>query len=130
MTSSCMNNYARWLVDHNKVISFINNLNRYIQDRRFNSDRHMNNLISIFKDILRIYLFVIHFNFPILNRFFIVFRRISFELFDQSGKQSFTDPSSFGESFVSIWVGLNKTKWKLMNIDRFLLLFLVYLHNL
>ena len=73
------------------------------------------------------YLLPIDCNFCSYYSIFIVLWRICLKLFDESRKQFFTNPSTFGESFVSVGIRSDESEWKAMNVFWFLF-FVVFLH--
>ena len=67
MPSSSVHNYAGRLVDNQKLLRLVNNLDRQVKNWRLNSDRNMHNLVPIFQDIVRGDYFAIDPDVSVLN---------------------------------------------------------------
>ena len=89
----------------------------------------MNDLITIFKHVIGLYLLIVDCDHPIFDSILIVFSRIGLEHLHECGQQFFANPSPLGKCPVDMRVGLYESKGVYMNIVGALLLRLVVLHG-
>lgn len=113
-----MDNQARWLANDHVIFRFLYDFNRQVETGRFRSDRSMNDQIPIFKHIITSYLRVIHHNHSVQDTLFVIFRRIRFELLDQSSQQLLANPPPLRVSTVDVRIRLHESKRIDAAIDR------------
>ena len=88
----------------------------------------MGNLIAVFEEIVSGDLVAVDCNFGSNDSVLVVFRRMGFELFDESGEEFLSDPSAFGEGLVGVGVRSDEPEGKAVDVLR-LLLWPVLLHR-
>lgn len=129
MSSSRVHNDAWRLINDEEIFWFANDIDREVEDWRFYSDGCMDDLISIFEDIVGLDGRAIDSDVSSPDGIFVVVGRVGLKLLDERGEQFLPNPATLGKGAVDVGIRLYKPKGVDMEIIWSLLLSLVFLHR-